>query len=449
MKKNKLLLKEGCIITMNQTLQVLRHTDILIENDKISAIAPELNIEDCQIIPAAGKIVMPGFVDSHRHVWESPLKGIAAEYSLMQYLQHILGPLAASYRPEDVFVANLYGALEALDAGITTIFDWSHIMNTPAHADAAITGLMAAGGRAVFGYGTPGTAVWDWFYESRLKHPGDIERICKEYFSSQRQLITPAMAIRGPEYSLFNVSRDDINLARSLCLPVSMHVGCGAFASKYKAIERLDSAGLLGPDMNFAHCNYLDSHDFEKLAANGCSISITPEVEMQMGIGFPATGKALAAGIAPALGIDVITATSGDMFTQMRIALQTQRAFANAEILNAGEMPQNVSLTTIDVLKMATINGARALNLAETTGSLEPGKQADIIMLDAGMLNLSPVNDPVATVVSQANISNIDTVIVAGKIVKANHKLLYQGFDGVKHRLENSAAHLLEQALVI
>ena len=448
MKTNKILLKGGCVVTMDEQRHVFKRADVLITGERITAIQPDIDADDCEVIDASNMIVMPGFIDTHRHVWESVIRGIAGDYSLMEYLQHVLGPVAASFRPQDVYTANLLGALEALDAGITTLFDWSHIMNTPDHADSAIAGLKDSGIRAVFGYGTPGTSVWEWFYESKLTHPTDIERIIQQHFSSSDQLVTPAMAIRGPEYSAFDVAVQDITLARRLNLPISMHAGCGTFASTYQAVQQLASAGLLGPDLNFAHGNYLTVEDFKQLADNGCSVSITPEVEMQMGLGFPATGKAISGGLAPSLGVDVVSGASGELFTQMRMALQTERALVNDQLLRSGEMPQSVSLTMADALKWATINGAKALNLDRKTGSLVPGKQADLIMLNTDALNLSPVGDPIAAIVSQANVANIDSVFVAGKAVKRNGRLLHPHLESVRQQAARRSSYLVEKALM-
>ncbi|MDB5242534.1 MAG: hypothetical protein JWP57_3159 [Spirosoma sp.] len=448
MNTNKILLQGGCVVTMDEQFTVVKHADVLITGERITAIQPGINADDCEVIDASQHIVMPGVIDTHRHVWESVVRGRAGDYSLMEYLQHVLGPLAASFRAQDVYTANLMGALEALNAGITTLFDWSHIMNTPDHADSAIAGLKDSGIRAVFGYGTPGTSVWDWFYESRLTHPTDIERICRQHFSSADQLVTPALAIRGPEYSAFDVTVQDITLARRLNLPISMHIGCGTFAAKYQAVPQLAQGGLLGPDMNMAHGNYLTEADFKHLADQGCSVSITPEVEMQMGLGFPATGRAIAGGLAPSLGVDVVSGVSGELFTQIRMALQTERALVNDQELRHGEMPQRVSLTMADALKWATINGAKALHLDRKTGSLAPGKQADLLMLSTDALNLSPVGDPIAAIVSQANVANIDSVFVAGKAVKRKGQLLYPHLSSLRQQATRTSGYLVEKALM-
>jgi 5-methylthioadenosine/S-adenosylhomocysteine deaminase len=443
MKPNRKLIKGGCVITMNSQTEIYNKADVLIENDRIAAIAPALEIEDCAVVNAEGMIVMPGLIDTHRHIWQSTLKATAADYTLMQYLQQILGVMAPRFRPEDVYRSNLLGAVEALNAGITTVLDWSHIMNTPLHADAAIEGLQESGARVVFAHGNPGTNVWEWFYESQKKHPLDIERISSQYFNSNDGLVTLAMAIRGPEYSSFDVTAHDLALARKLSIPVSMHVGCGTFAAKYKAIHQLHKAGLLGPDLNFAHCNYLSTQDLAVLKQFGCTISITPEVEMQMGLGMPATGKAWDAGLTPGLGIDVATAVSGDLFTQMRFALQVERAFANEAVLLVGEMPQKLSRTTSDALRMATINGAKTLWMDHKTGSLEVGKQADIILLKN--LELAALRNPIAMVVQQAGVANVDTVLVAGKTVKQNGKLLVHNMGLLREKAEATCCHLLQE----
>ncbi len=445
---NRTLLKGGHVLTLDPALGNLRQADLLIEDTTIAAIAPSLSLNDAQVIDASHMIVMPGLIDTHRHLWETSIRGIAADYTLSQYLKHILGTFAPVYRPEDVYIGNLLGVLEAINAGITTIFDWSHIMNTPQHAEAAIRGLRDSGARAIFGYGTPGTSVWEWFYESKLMHPEDIKRIQSQYFASIDNLVTLAMAIRGPEHSTLEVTRHDIILARELGLPISMHIGGGSFGLKYQGVRKLQEAGLLGPDLNFAHGNTLSVEDLQLLALHGCSLSITPEIEMQMGLGFPVTGSALAYEINTGLGIDVVTGTGGDMFSQMRMALQTERALYNQDYIAKGEMPETLPISVKDILQMATIGGATALGLAYKTGSLTPGKQADIIMIDSHSLNLFPVNDPVSAVVLQAHPANVDTVFIAGKAVKQHGHLRYHNLERVREQALASRDYLIEKSKV-
>lgn len=446
MKNNLILLKGGYVVSMDKHIGNFPQADVLIREDRIIEVAPNIHATDAQVIDASGMILAPGLIDTHRHLWETSIRGIAGNWSLMEYLQKVLGPLAALYRPEDVYLSNLLGSLEALNAGITTVFDWSHIMNTPDHADAAIGGLKEAGIRAKFAYGTPGTSVWEWFYESKLTHPQDVRRVRETHFSSEEGLVTMAMAIRGPEYSTLQVSKHDMALAREQNLQISMHIGCGTFGPKYNGVHALYQAGLLGPDVNFAHCNSLSESDFGLLSDHGCSVSITPEVEMQMGIGFPATGKAIRSGIRPGLGVDVVTGVAGDLFSQMKIALQTERAISNEKALQGGQMPENITLMAKDVLQMATIDGAKTLGLEHKTGSITPGKQADIILVNRKAIDLSPVLDPISALTLFANPSHVDSVFVAGKLVKQKGKLLRSDLSSLLEKAQASTNYLLERA---
>lgn len=428
MKTNILLIKRGKVVTFQNDRLISFESDILVKGDKIVEIAkniehPHANVE----IDASGMIVLPGFIDTHRHLWETAFKGIAGNWTLMEYLNRMLGEIAPAFSAYDVYIGNLLGALEALNAGITTVFDWSHIMNTPEHTEAAIEGLKDAGIRAKFGYGTPGTSVWEWFYESRLKHPLEAKKVKEGHFSSNDELVTMALAIRGPEYSELEIAKHDILLGRELDVQISMHIGGGTFGPKYEGVQKLHREKLLGPDLNFAHANTISERDFELLANHGCSISITPEVELQMGLGLPATGRALLHGVTCGLGVDITTATSGNMFDQMKVALQTERAIRNEKLHRTGEMPDKLTITDADVLKMATLGGAETMGLGNKVGTLEVGKQADIILIDTQNLSLSPSLNPVSTVVLYAKEQHVDTVMVAGKLVKRHGKLL--GFD--------------------
>ncbi|GAB3558811.1 amidohydrolase family protein [Spirosoma fluminis] len=417
---HRLLIKNAQVITLDDELGDFSKASILIENDTITAIGPDLDVVDGEIIDATDMIAMPGFVDTHRHVWQGQIRGTTTDLTLGQYMQWMHGVLGdrqspsigAVYRPQDVYAGNLLGAVEAIDAGITTLLDWSHIMNSPENADAAIRALQDSGIRAVFAHG---------FSQLSGHLLTDVERVKTQYFASETGLLTMALAIRGPEMSSMAEVRQEIERARNLGLRISMHVIGGAV----KPIELLAAHDLLGPDLNFAHCNALTDYEFALIKDTGGSISITPEVEMQMGMGFPATGKALWHGISPSLGVDIVTATGGDLFSQMKIALQTERARQNDEQLRKGQMPETLSLTTRQALEWATINGAKALGMDHRTGSLTPGKQADLILIRTTAPNLSPVNNPVGSVVLQSHAGNVDSVFVGGKALKRNGRLVH------------------------
>ena len=179
----RIVIRNGTVLTGDKERGSFTRADVLIEGSLIRAVQPGIEASDSTVIEASGMIVMPGFVDAHRHTWEGTLKQLAANSDLGDYASRILAKLGPIFRPEDAYIGTLIGALEALDAGITTLFDWSHIQNTPEHTDAVIRGLQESGLRAVFGYGVPQTGP-QWSYESQLNHSDDARRVRTQYFSS-------------------------------------------------------------------------------------------------------------------------------------------------------------------------------------------------------------------------------------------------------------------------
>ena len=440
----RFLVKNGLVITLEKSDADFMKADILVENGKITAIKPNMDISGVQVIDASGMIVMPGFVDTHRHVWEALVRGIGTDWSIATYLNTIyFQELGGKLRPEDSYIADLLGALEALNAGVTTMLDWSAI-NTPEHADALIQGLKESGIRGVFAYGTPITNISTyWAPDSTTMHPLDSRRVKKQYFSSDDQLLTMGLAIRGPEFVSIDVTRKDIMLARELGAIASMHVGVGIAGVRTKPVLQLRDANLLGPDLNFVHASTLTDEELKLIGQSGGSLSSTPEVESQMGHGWPAIGRYMAQGYRPSLGVDVVVSTGPDMFSQMKFALQVTRAIENAKILESGKDVAQLSLSARDALEFATIEGARALHLDRKIGTLAPGKEADMIFVRTTDLNLTPVNNPIGLVTLCANPSNIDSVFVAGKAMKRNGKLLNVDLDRVRRLASASAEYVL------
>jgi len=439
----RVLFRGGHVLSMDPQVGDLHGGDLLVEDDRIAAVGYSIERGDAEVIDLADCIVIPGFVDSHRHTWETVIRGIAPDVSLAGYFDLVLDQLAPAYRAEDVYAGNYLGSLEAIDAGITTLLDWSHISNTPDHADEAIRGLKEAGLRAVYCYGNPNTSLAAWWYTSELEAPEDIRRVRDRYFSSDEGLLTLAMGTRGPGFCTPEVVRHDWELARDVGAPISVHVGMGPYAGRFSMVSQLNNLGLLGPDTTYIHCNYLSDDEFRLIADSGGKVSISPSVEMAMGHGTPPTARALAHGLRPSLSIDVVTTVPGDMFTQMRFLFASARLLAHEAAFAAGNEEEPVLLTSREVLEFATIEGARVCGLEERTGSLTPGKQADLVVLRCDQTNTYPIIDPVSTVVHQADTRNIDTVMVAGTLVKQDGRLLAGDLHGARDRAASSLDYLL------
>jgi 5-methylthioadenosine/S-adenosylhomocysteine deaminase len=444
MPAGRTLLKNGCVLTLDPALGNHRQADLLIEGTRIAAVGRNLAIADAQVIDASNMIVMPGFIDTHRHIWEGILRNIAADATLDEYFVDILGVLAPVYRPQDAYAGNLVSALGAIDAGVTTLLDWSHIQNTPEHSDAAIAALRESGLRSVFAYGTPNLDMPAWWHNSSLKHPEDVKRIAKQYFSSDDQLMTLALAPRGPEFTTFEVSKHDWALAREVGVRISVHVGV-ALAGKHGKLAEMGRAGLLGPDTTYIHCCTLSDEELQMIADTGGSVSLACPVEMQMGHGLPPVQRCLDRGLRPSLSVDVETTMSGDLFAQMRSVLTLQRAMINEQKLQGKEnLP--AMLTTRDVIQFATIEGARATGMESKVGTLTPGKEADIIMLRTDCINVLPLNDPIGVVVRGMDSSNVDSVFIAGTPRKRHGKLLDVDMARITRLVYESRDYVVEKS---
>jgi 5-methylthioadenosine/S-adenosylhomocysteine deaminase len=442
----RLLIRGGTVLTLDRELGDLAQGDVLVEDGKIAAVGPRIEAGDCELLDASGRIVLPGFVDTHRHTWQAPLRNIGSDWTLFHYLRGIHTGLSKHYRPQDTYAGNLLGTLEALDSGITTLLDWSHNLNTPEHADAAIAGLRDSGARAVFAHGG-GAPQWAVVPGNDVPHPDDARRVREQHFSSDEGLVTMALALRGPQFATQAVSERDWALAEELDLRISVHVGDGELG-KTRPIEWLRSRGLLNERTTYVHCNTLGDDELQWIADSGGTASVAAAVEMQMGHGWPATGRLLDLGVRPSLSIDVCSAVGGDMFSAMRATLLVQRALDNAAYEEAGRslIGETLRLSVRDVLEFATIEGARACGLERRIGSLTPGKEADVILLRTDSLATSPLNNAAGAVVYDAHPGLVDTVLVAGRVVKRGGKLVHVDTARIRRLGEATRDDLLEAA---
>jgi 5-methylthioadenosine/S-adenosylhomocysteine deaminase len=444
---NRLLIRGGIVVSLDPEIGDVWPGDVLVEGRDIVAVGRNLEVEDAEVIDATDCIVIPGFVDTHRHTWQAPLRNVASDWSLFHYLAGLHFGISGHFRPQDTYAGNYLGAVEAVDAGITTLLDWSHNLKTPSHADAAVSGLQDVGGRAVFAHGG-GAAEWKVVPPNPLPHPEDARRVRDEYFSSDDQLVTMALAIRGPQFTTKEVARHDWALANDLGLRITVHVGDGDFG-KTGPVRWLAEQQLLNDRTTYVHCNTLGDDELQLIADSGGTGSVAADVEMQMGHGYPATGRLLDVGVRPSLSIDVSTSTGGSMFSLMRTALGMQRALDNAKLDQEGIPLGSVAprVTCRDVLEFATIEGARACGLDDRIGSLTPGKQADVLVIRADSVGMVPINNPVGSLVYNAHIGMIDTVLVAGNAVKRGGQLLDGRAQRARRLAEETREYLLAEAL--
>jgi 5-methylthioadenosine/S-adenosylhomocysteine deaminase len=444
MANERLLIRGGTVLTLDPDLGELSPGEVLVEDGKIAAVGQNLEAGDAEVIEVdEHSIVLPGFVDTHRHTWQAPVRNIAADWTLGHYLTGIHAGLSKFFRPDDTYIGNLLGTLEALNSGITTLLDWSHNLATPEHADAAVKGLMDSGSRAVFAHGG-GAPQWAPL-PNEVPHPDDAKRIKEQYFSSDDQLVTMAMALRGPQFATKETTLLDYKLAREIGSRITVHVGDGEFG-KSRPVEWMNSEGLMGDDVTYVHCNMLGDDELKMIGDSGGAASVSADIEMSMGHGWPATGRLIKAGVPVSLSIDVCSLNGGDMFGAMKSTVECQRALDNAAADASGTVIEDLAPSSRDAVAFATIEGARANGMDSKVGTLTPGKEADIAIISTDDPGMFPVNNAYGAVVFNAHPGVVDTVLVAGKVVKRGGELVGIDMDRVKRLAYESRDYLFEQA---
>src|SRR5215510_10656097 len=421
-----ILIKGGCVLSLDRAVGDFEQADVLIEGKKISAVKPNIDAPNAQVIDAKNRIVMPGFVDTHRHMWQGYLRNVLPDGSLEDYRNVVQRTFGAKMVPDDVYAADLISAVGAIDTGVTCVLDWSHIQNSPEHTDACIKALTDSGVRAVFAYGAGQNETGRVMEIATAKYPGDIGRLRKQYFSSDDQLVTLYLAALGgaPE-----AVASQFKAARDVGARITIHVGVGEFG-RNALLEKLNALGGLKDDTTYIHCCTLNDTEWKLIKDTGGTVSIASYVETLMGHGNPPIQKAIDIGIRPSLSVDVETSVPNDFFQQMRTVFSLQKNEVWAKRL-AGQKDAGKFLTVREVLEFATVEGARANGLERKIGTLTPGKEADIILLRTDRLNVMPMNNAVGAVVTSMGPQNVDTVLIAGKVMKRNGQLVGVDWDRI------------------
>lgn len=429
--RRRILLRGGTVLSLDPAVGDFENADILIEGKKISSIAPSLKVNDAIVVDASGMIVMPGFVDTHHHQYETLMRGMLADGDLglyadppQNYVSVIQGILTPEYLPEDAHIAELVASLSQLSAGVTTTVDLSQVSHTPAHSDACIAGLKESGRRAVYSYSAG---------KMGSQYPQDLTRIQKQYFSSTDQLLTLALNA-GPNAELWK-------MARSAGVPITSHI----VGARFGDLEKMGREGLIGPDNEYVHCTNLSENVWKMIADTGGKVSIAAAIEMQMRHGMPPLQTAFDHGIRPSLSVDVECNMTADMFTIMRTAFTLQRALANEKAI-AGDKSAPKNISCREAIEMATINGARVAHLDHKIGTLTPGKEADIILLATDRVNVFPMNNVPGAVVTLMDTSNVEHVFVAGSVKKWAGKLVGVDLKRIQRDVEKARDGLVARA---
>ncbi|GIJ46120.1 cytosine deaminase [Virgisporangium aliadipatigenens] len=418
----------GAVVTMDPLLGDLPRGDVLVSGTMITAVGPDLRTHpaaaNATVVDTTGRIVAPGFVDTHRHAWQAQFRRTIPDVGdLGAYVSSTLAGIAPAYTPHDMYVGTRLAALSALDAGITTLLDFSHNSRSAAHSDAAIRGLAETGIRGVHASMAPHFGDWD------RQWPADLNRLrdrlpelvtLRLAALATAEVAGPTLAY-GPRLAAF---------ARDLNIDVSVDAVLGHASST--AVLDWARQGLLGPGLSLIHATGLTGEAWRAIGDSGTAVSLAPTSDTQIGLatGIPAIDEALGVGVRPGLSVDVEVALVSDMFTQMRVLLAVQRMRA----IGSGA-PR---ITTRDVLGFATVDGARSIGLGSTTGSLTPGKQADLLVVEAEAINTMPLNDPVGTLVLGADPRNISTVLVAGRTLKRDGHLCAVDLDELRREVTAS-----------
>ncbi|KAJ9604682.1 hypothetical protein H2200_010796 [Cladophialophora chaetospira] len=455
----KYYIKNGTVVSVDPTIGVVSDCDVLISNHTITNVGPNLASKatpEHTMIDATNAIISPGFIDTHRHTWQTQLRTVTSDHVLTGYFLHIRNIYGSCYDVNDAYLGNYCGALESIDNGITFLLDHSHIMNSPAHADAAIKALRDAKIRGVFCYGLYANPAWpgsimdadretntpEWRFD-------DAKRVRETQFKKKQDL-TDLLRFGFAPAEIESKGIDDaareVAFGRSLdSAVITGHVAMDQFDRGLHLVRHFEERNLLGPDLVFSHCASLHDDELEAVARRGVALSSTPDTELQMGMGHPIAFKAKNKGCKASLGCDVICNNPADMFQQMRLLLQAQRHLEHHAPGQSGPSLK-ISRKCEEILEMATLGGATAVGLKDVVGSITPGKRADLIITRCDSTRLSPFQDPVAALVLYANASDIDTVFIDGEVVKQGGRLVGVDWPKVREELRQSTRDIFERS---
>ncbi|ANZ41957.1 amidohydrolase [Lentzea guizhouensis] len=433
-ERRPVVLRNGTVLTIDGHRRVLVDHDVLVVGDKIAAIGPRLEVPPgTEEVDASHGIVMPGMIDTHRHLWQTAMRGYGADWTLTQYFVWYYLEWGKVFRPQDVHAGNLLGAAEALDAGVTTTVDWSHGLQTVDHADAAVDAFEQVPGRFVLAYGNIQDSPASWTAKPEFR-----DFVHRRITGDDMLGFQLAFDVTGdPEFP----EKPAFEVARELGVPVTTHAGVWG-ATNDDGIRLMYDNGFMTPQSIYVHAATLSADSYHRIAATGGSISVSTESEQSAGQGYPPTWAIRAHGIPVSLSMDTSVWWSGDLFSAMRTTLGADRAREHMAAHAKNDTVTHSSLRAEHVVEWATMGGARALGRNDL-GSIEVGKKADIVLLrNEHSPAMFPILNPYGHVAFQAQRSDVDTVIVDGRIVKRDHRLVGVDLTAIRGQVEQTVEHL-------
>jgi 5-methylthioadenosine/S-adenosylhomocysteine deaminase len=430
-----LVFRGGVVLTMDDAHTVLTGGDVLVVDDRIVAVGPGLDVPDgAQEIDARGGIVMPGMIDTHRHMWQTAMRGYGADWTLTQYFVWYYLEHGSKFRPEDILAGNQLSGWESLEAGVTTTVDWSHGLQTVDHAEAAVEALQSVPGRFVLAYGNIQAAPWEWTADPAVRSFFERHRAASDDMLGFQLAFDVTGDPAFPEKAAFE-------MARELGLPVTTHAGVWG-ATNDDGIRLMHDHGFATPDTVYVHAATLTTDSYQRIAASGGSVSVSTESEQSAGQGYPPTWQVRRHGIPVSLSMDTSVWWSGDLFSAMRTTLGADRSREHLEAHAKGDTVTHVHLRAEQVVDWATRGGARALG-RDDIGRLEPGLKADVVLLKNDTSPVSfPLLNPHGHVAFQAQRGDVHTVLVDGRVVKYAGALVGVDLPAVRRGVEATVDHL-------
>ncbi len=430
------VVRGATVLTMDPTHRVLPGADVLVVGRDIAAVGMRLDVPEGTFeVDGSGGVLMPGMVDTHRHLWQTAMRGYGADWTLTQYFVWYYLEWGKSFRPQDIHAGNLLGAIEAVDAGVTTTVDWSHGLQTPDHADAALDALESVPARFVLAYGNIQQGPWEWstsdgfrdFVRRRIDGRGDLLGFQMAFDVTG----DPAF----PEKAAFEV-------ARELNVPVTTHAGVWG-ATNDDGIRLMHENGFMVPGTVYVHAATLSADSYHRIAATGGVASVSTESEQNAGQGYPPTWQLRRHGIPVSLSMDTSVWWSGDLFSAMRSTLNADRSREHMDAHGRAETVTHHALRAEQVVEWATMGGARALGLDDRVGSIEVGKRADLVLIaNDRSPAMTPLLNPYGHVVFQASRGDVHTVLVDGRVLKLDHELVGLDLDRARTEVDDTVSYL-------